>query len=327
MTLEAEKLITKLTGATRCREQEVIQKLWSGYGKILRYSLEGASTASVIVKHISPPEVTAHPRGWNTDRSHQRKLRSYQVESRWYQNYAARCGDESRLPRCLGMERQADQILFLLEDLDAAGFPERRTEVTRPEVESCLTWLAHFHANFLGSSAEGLWETGTYWHLETRPDELARLAEEDPALWRAAGRIDTSLKRARFQTLVHGDAKLANFCFSPDGQSVAAVDFQYVGRGCGMKDVAYFIGSCFGDDECEALAPELLDFYFERLRGALNQGQVDSNALETEWRELYPIAWTDFHRFLKGWCPGHWKVHSYSERLAKEVLAEMEHSR
>jgi len=40
---------------------------------------------------------------------------------------------------------------------------------------------------------------------------------------------------------VHGDAKLANFCFSRDGKKVAAVDFQYVDGGCGMKDLSRII--------------------------------------------------------------------------------------
>ena len=52
----------------------------------------------------------------------------------------------------------------------------------------------------------------------------------------------------------------------------------------------------------------------------------DLDALEQEWRALYPLAWSDFHRFMKGWSPGHWKVHSYSERIAREVVTQLSSS-
>jgi thiamine kinase-like enzyme len=118
--------------------------------------------------------------------------------------------------------------------------------------------------------------------------------------------------------LGQGDAKLANFCFSQDGTQVAAVDFQYVGGGCGMKDVAYFISSCLDENECERMEERLLDAYFSSLKDALGRHHphIDVAAVETAWRPLYALAWTDFYRFLKGWSPSHWKIHQYSERLA-----------
>ena len=153
-------------------------------------------------------------------------------------------------------------------------------------------------------------------------DELAAL--EDDALRRTAPLIDRQLRQCRYQTLVHGDAKLANFCFTADTPrpGVAALDFQYVGRGCGMKDVAYFIGSCLDEDECERLASSLVDRYFVFLREAVVSAgtTVDLDALEADWRALYAFAWTDCSRFLQGWSPGHWKLHGYSDRLAREVL-------
>ena len=149
---------------------------------------------------------------------------------------------------------------MLWEDLDVAGFDIRKDNVNLSEMKSCLKWLAHFHANFLGKIPEGLWEEGTYWHLSTRPDELNAL--KDKELKYAAKAIDQKLKNSTFMTFVHGDAKLANFCFSKDSKKVAAVDFQYVGGGCGMKDVAYFIGSCLNEDECEEHEEELLGVLF-----------------------------------------------------------------
>ncbi|WPJ96174.1 phosphotransferase [Coraliomargarita algicola] len=319
-------ILIKCTQAREVKAMGVLQKLWSGYGSIVRYRLVGAELSSVIVKHVSPPTASAHPRGWNTDISHQRKLRSYAVETAWYRDFADQCDVNCRVPRCLDLFCAGEEVVMVLEDLDAAGFPIRKQSVSGTELVACLSWLAHFHATFLGVSEAGLWPSGCYWHLETRPDELQVLAREDPALYAAAQAIDLKLKASRYQTLVHGDAKLANFCFSEDGRSVAAVDFQYVGRGCGMKDVVYFIGSCLSEDECEREEAPLLEQYFEALRRAfVSQGKdVDVDALEADWRALYPVAWTDFHRFLKGWSPGHWKINTYSEQLAASVLAEIQ---
>jgi hypothetical protein len=87
-----------------------------------------------------------------------------------------------------------------------------------------------------------------------------------------------------------------------------------------MKDVAYFIGSCLDERECERLEGQILDSYFAHLHAALEQPNA---ALEKEWRSLYRVAWADFHRFLKGWSPSHWKINSYSERITAEVIKSL----
>jgi len=300
--------------------EEVIQELWSGYGEIVR--LPSQTHGTVIVKRVRASKASNHPRGWATNRSHDRKVRSYQVETTWYRDYSERCDARCRVPKCLGLEENASGLEITLEDLDAAGYPLRRT-VGAAAIGACLNWLANFHATFMGIVPEGLWPIGTYWHLDTRPDELESL--DDLPLKEAAAKIDATLNAAKFQTFVHGDAKLANFCFSKDGTEVAGVDFQYVGGGCGMKDVAYFIGSCLDQRACEAQESALLATYFAALRESLAVKQPDINAddVVNEWRALYPVAWTDFHRFLKGWSPGHWKINGYSERVAREVVASI----
>lgn len=310
--------------ATQLVELETLQELWSGYGTIKRYRAEGSSVGSIIVKHVRPPTTTRHPRGWDGERSHQRKLKSYEVESAWYREWAPRCDASSRVPRCHALETDGHEFWIALEDLDAAGYPVRRSSATLSEIERCICWLAAFHATFMGDTPDGLWEIGTYWHLDTRPDELERIA--DQRLKKAAGPIDRMLRGARFQTLVHGDAKLANFCFPSDGQGVAAVDFQYVGGGCGMKDLAYLLGSCLDAEACEDLERSLLDLYFGALRDALTARRttLDLDALETEWRALHAPAWADFHRFLMGWSPGHWKLNRYENALTQRVLDALE---
>ena len=317
------EIIRQAAGADAIELVDVIQELWSGYGTIRRYRLFGGEQPSVVVKHVHLADPAGHPRGWNTDFSHQRKLRSYLVETAWYDDWAQLCDASCRVAACLALESRGDETLMVLEDLDAAGFPAHRDSVGQQEMTACLRWLASFHATFLGCEPSGLWEQGTYWHLDTRPDELEAL--DDLTLKQAAPAIDKRLRECRYHTVVHGDAKLANFCFSADGSRVAAVDFQYVGGGCGMKDVAYFIGSCLDEEECERQEAILLDIYFAELRQVLlgRPGQVDADAVETEWRRLFPFAWADFHRFLKGWSPGHWKINAYSERMVGRVVTKL----
>ncbi len=303
-----------LTESSDFVKTEVIQSLWSGYGQIDRYEFSGNS--SVVVKYISLDQASNHPRGWNTDKSHNRKVKSYEVETCWYEQWSKKVSAACKIPEFLGSYKEGEEQWIIMEDLDE-HFPIRKSQVSFSEVKVGLKWLANFHATFMGQDPEGLWEVGTYWHLDTRSDEWEKI--ENQELKSKASWLDDQLNACRFKTIVHGDAKLANFCFSEDGKSIAAVDFQYVGGGCGMKDVAYFLGSCLSSNECELYEEELLNFYFLELEKAIN-GDFDFEAVEEEWRRIYPIAWTDFTRFLLGWMPTHQKLNGYSLRLMEEVL-------
>ena len=333
---------------------ESIQTLWSGYGHILRLETDNPDLPTVILKFV---DLTAKAEQNSHSISHKRKLKSYKVETEWYQSFAPDCPQESRVARCYGNHASKDQMMIILEDLDASGYPLRCRSIGWEEAKICISWLANFHATFLQIKPEGLWSTGTYWHLATRPDELKAL--DDPMLKKAAGKIDQKLNSCCYKTIVHGDAKLANFCFSNDRRSVAAVDFQYVGGGCGMKDLAYFVGSCFDESLCERMESEILDYYLQELKtalmcrdvfnsesrdtesnpdpqysdkeastsapgcGELDQSAIDFSDLESEWREMYHFAWVDFHRFIKGWSPGHWKINSYSERVSRDLIERL----
>lgn len=322
MNPEFKQYLLKVTDASACEEVTLIQSLWSGYGKISRYRLQDARYATVVVKHIALNGSSAHPRGWNTDLSHQRKVHSYEVEIAWYEQWNARCTEACRTAKHLGSMTQGDEHWIILEDLNA-DFPLRKHQLELNEVKTCLRWLTHFHATFMQQQPEGLWPVGTYWHLATRPEELAKMQHAE--LKQKAPLLDGLLNNCTYKTLVHGDAKLANFCFSVDGKQVAAVDFQYVGGGCGMKDVAYFLGSCLSSHECEVHTEALLNHYFTELKQALAAAHVtlDLHALEQEWRSLYPVAWTDFTRFMLGWMPTHQKVNGYSLKVMREVLERL----
>ena len=303
--------ISRVAGGGTARRGARLQSLWGGYGEILRVEIVGGGVESVIIKCVRPP-----PRGGRgeSDVSDARKRRSYEVERSFYERFAPRCPESCRVPRLLGSRaarasggRDAEWV-FVLEDLDGAGYPERRRSADGDTLDRCLGWLAAFHATFFAAPPDGLWATGTYWHLATRREELENVAQAVRAL---APRIDAKLASCVHRTFVHGDAKLANFCFARDGR-VAAVDFQYVGGGCGMKDVAYLVSG--EPDEARAV-----DAYFAHLRRELAARAIDAGAVETEWRALYPFACADFYRFLAGWAPGHFARDRHAQRVLEEV--------
>ena len=333
--------ICTLADFDRCTPGQVIQALWSGYGRIqkvtlTRHAFDGQPELqqSCVIKfvdaHAARPN---HPRQWDGSASHLRKVRSYEVERNFYAQFASRCGQECRVPNFIAADDHSPGDaspeggwLLILEDLDGSGFPVRVQNLTDAQMTACLHWLAEFHGQFMSvgaTEADVLWPIGTYWHLATRQEELA--AMDSGRLKDAAKEIDDRLNKSHFQTLVHGDAKVANFCFPRGDGPVAAVDFQYVGRGCGMKDVAYFLSSCLNEDQCHRQQEKWLSVYFERLRESVGQQHpcVDAAELENQWRDLYRFAWADFYRFLAGWSPGHWKMHAYSDHLTRVVLDEL----
>ncbi len=311
--------ILKSTGADAIASEEVLQSLWKGYGEIRRITLAGGACRSVIAKHIHFPVLSGKDKKSAGVSSHQRKLKSYNVEAAWYNRWSRLCTNECRVPACLAVAKQKNDLVIVLEDLDTAGYPRRSSDPSWAEMTAGLQWLAEFHATFMGIAPEDLWKVGTYWHLDTRPDELKALS--DPSLRSVAGRIDMQLKKT-IQTIVHGDAKLQNFCFTENGSGVAAVDFQYTGGGCGMKDVAYFAASCVHEDECARWEDDILDTYFTAMAKAMTRrnSSVDPATVEAAWRPLYHLAWVDFHRFYKGWSGYRFPKEGYSERLSRKVI-------
>lgn len=316
------------TGSKVAGPPVLVQGLWSGYGRIERWWLRGEADSSeggrsVILKVIDPGDRGGnHPRGWDSSLSDSRKRKSYAVERAFYRGHIAKLEGRARSAALIAEIETHTGGMMILEDLDRSGFSARHSEATDAEIRACVRWLATFHAAFMGRGPGDLWERGTYWHLGTRPDELA--ATKDTKLRNAAPGIDARLGAAKFRTFVHGDAKIANFCFQAAtardaNQEVAAVDFQYVGGGVGVQDLSYFLGSCLEDGALAEKADGYLDVYFENLKAALD-GDLDGTAIEREWRALWPFAWADFHRFLAGWAPGHWKLSEYSNQMLRAVI-------
>ncbi|SDJ28062.1 Phosphotransferase enzyme family protein [Ferrimonas sediminum] len=323
--MELSSFVCDLTRAQAVDHTQLLQKLWSDYGGLYRLQLRGAAMASVIAKRIDLLPPTSHPRGWQGQIGHARKQRSYQVELNWYRHYAGLTSSLCRVPAYLGCHQGDDDLIVVMEDLQSTGFEPLEPRLTDAHLLATLRWLAEFHARFMADNGDCLWPSGCYWHLETRQQELA--AMDDGPLKQASAALDAALQGCRYQTLVHGDAKTANFLVQPDSGDIAAVDFQYVGKGVGVRDLAYLLGSALDDATLLASGERWLQHYLDTLSNALQQryhwSPQAAMAVCQQWQQLYPLAWADFERFLQGWSPGHWKLGRYSARQTDLALAQL----
>ena len=290
-------------------QPELIQALWKGHGSVVRYS--SPHGRSVVIKHVELRQDEAE-----ADEGVERKRKSYIVERRFYEHFSARLPFSCRVPRPLAM----GSSFLALEDL--VEFPVRVKKIERREQRPILSlvvkWLAEFHAKFMGESFAGqdeLWECGTYWALATRQQELAGI-DDSSFLKRRAAEFDARLRQDdSILTFVHGDSKLANFCFSSDIGSVAGLDFQYVGRGCGVQEVVYLVANGVKDDN---LALEWSDGILDEYFSALMNNLVDKDKIE-RMRVLVPYAAADYLRFLRGWAP-HRGAQPFLERLVAPII-------
>ncbi|MFC3092780.1 DUF1679 domain-containing protein [Alteromonas sediminis] len=299
-----------------------IQRLWSDYGQIVRL-VSRNSGKHYVAKVVSSETPGAHPRGWNTLTSHERKVRSYAIEATFYQKYAHLTSAKCLVPAYQTSTSFSGGSVLIMQDLDALGYTEKPTSPTMDGLHQAVIWLANFHATFLATKGEGLWPIGTYWHLSTRQDEWQ--AMPDGLVKQHAKTIDSALHNASFQTLVHGDAKVANLCFHVSGTGVAAVDFQYVGRGPGVKDLAYLLASALDNEGLYQHGDQMLDVYLNEFISALTirQCELDRKPIEREIHMLYPVAWADYYRFLLGWNPDSWKICDYMLEMADNGLANI----
>lgn len=247
-----------------------------------------------------------------------------------------------------------------------AGY--RRSQLNPEQVVTALEWLARFHSSsrawHLEDRAEHvlppldearrrsgapvqtrLWLNGGYTYLETRRSEYTSLVEDTDSEWsRALCRPlrNSSLSVAEmaadflkpvgrsFETYIHGDIKSANAAFTPSGDEVAFYDFQYIGLGLGVSDLAKLFTSSIplqmlydGDDpiprELAMTRGEmhLLERYREvLLQGGESEHSYDWDVLVRHWQ----TALIDWLRFQASW--GFWGNTEWLEARAKSILRD-----
>lgn len=145
-----------------------------------------------------------------------------------------------------------------------------------------------------------------------------------------------------YGTLVHGDVKGANICFSrrPENSTnpprkCALYDFQYVGVGLVSRDLVYFLGTSVQNGLVRLLEDEkglLRTYHSELLRMIGNRQQQkddsfpNSHGFLQEHEYTFECLWmhwelaiVDWYRFMAGW--GFWGNDGWITRRAKEITA------
>ncbi|KAJ3363233.1 hypothetical protein GGF31_001028 [Allomyces arbusculus] len=251
------------------------------------------------------------------DLGHRRKVRSYRVEYLFYAQYLSSPTTFIVANFVPALSRASPATITL----SMTELPESASLGATPS--AVLAWLASFHAHFLGTQPEGLWETGGYWHVATRPSELRRAqnARGSPYQWVAlhadfwAQHLAKWQSDARCRTLVHGDPKGDNVVVLPDGQ-VALVDFQYVGGGIGAVDVAHWLATSAPDHVLNDWRRVVIDEYYAvyAAQAAAKGKEVVDAATVVDQVE---VALLDWARFVAGW--GWWGNVRWLQRTVQEI--------
>jgi hypothetical protein len=204
-------------------------------------------------------------------------------EVNFYQEIAP--GNEFAVPKCHHSEfdPQTGANITLLEDLGTLHTVDFVDGIAPLQAESAVLALAAIHGTWWNeptlASKDWLFSIAdsdfiTWW--SHYPDEVARLLpnlELSPRLLEFGDRFATDMpailgriEGAPF-TCIHRDIHVDNLLFGsgPDDPAVILIDWQTVGRGRGISDVAYLLISSLSPEDRRASEGRLVGLYHEFL--------------------------------------------------------------
>ncbi|MEQ8839864.1 MAG: phosphotransferase [Acidimicrobiales bacterium] len=227
---------------------------------------QGDAPGSVVVKFPSPAEESRAAGGAG----------GYRNEVRFYTDLAA---DLSIVvPHCLygAVTDDSTSFTLVLEDLAPAKQGDQITGATDEQIMLAVENLAGLHAprwgdptltdidwlQASGGDAVAFVELVTPMFIERYRD---RLSDRARTVYEAYGARSAAWieREPTTHTLVHGDYRLDNLMFATafGGAAVSAVDWQTLGLGCGLRDVAYLLGNSAPPEDRRRHEPEALERY------------------------------------------------------------------
>ncbi|CAI4212135.1 unnamed protein product [Parascedosporium putredinis] len=242
-----------------------LQTLWAGYGHVCAITARAIneeagqrarlacgqsgvepdddSTFRLILKLVAPPAAHA-----SHDEGHLRKMLSYEVEQYFYDQVAPHLTDDVAVARCLASTRDAEgrEGARELAGMSAVILTDLRTKFSVMGKAEGFCRQGRFTPRWL-------WLNGGYTYLATRRTEYDSLRKDPYSDWRepfCATNEPSSRSIAEkaaafltpsgrpYESYIHGDVKSENLCTTDSGDQVAFFDFQYVGLGLGVCDLA-----------------------------------------------------------------------------------------
>jgi Ecdysteroid kinase-like family len=262
---------------------------------------EGSAPATVIVKFATDDPTT---------RSMIDSLSLYQREVRFYAELSE--GNPFRIPFCYLAQQATDSTDFILvlEDVGALSAIDQLIGCTWEQSVLAVQTVAGFHAKWWEhASLDGLSETFPPLSLPGYKVMLPYLFGVGLEFLKTllpeliSPSIDTFAEQwgtycpaildaiAEPKTLCHGDWRADNLFI--DGDNMAALDFQILGIGSGLYDVAYFTSQSMEPSVRAGRDRELIALYVAAL-----QSHGVSIDLEVAWRQyrqalmfcfIYPV--------------------------------------
>ncbi|KAJ5670653.1 uncharacterized protein N7477_006016 [Penicillium maclennaniae] len=246
---------------------------------------------------------------------------------------------------------------------------EKRSVLSSTQVHSALNWLASFHRRSWGllpdsldkyvlppleeykrrqglsrDVVKGLWLNGGYTYLATRRKEYASLVQDTYSEWSElmctpseGSSLSITEMAALFlspygrpiESYIHGDVKSENLFTTTSGDKVAFFDFQYVGLGLGVCDLAKLFTCSVPlhmlTDSKESMPEQLAMGEPERkllawYRKSLLQNE-DSDLYDWEiFKRHWETALVDWCRFQASW--GFWGNTEWLEARVRSILSD-----
>ncbi|KAI2463726.1 phosphotransferase enzyme family protein [Annulohypoxylon bovei var. microspora] len=248
---------------------------------------------------------------------------------------------------------------------------EKRSELNAKQIFAALDWLSSFHRisrklvpdtleEFLlppleeaerrrrvDSPGTKLWLNGGYTYLATRRKEYSSLVVDGDSEWSSVLTVPTTSSgqsisemvadfltpRGReYETLIHGDVKSENLFTTLSGDKVAFYDFQYVGLGLGVCDLAKLFtcsvplsllindrGDILNELSMDEGEKKLLEYYYSKLVSDFRDSQgrkqkYDWDVFVRHWE----TALVDWLRFQASW--GFWGNTQWLEARVRSIL-------